>query len=1167
MTVQLSSLRVSPEMDASKYSAGAQQKVAADKAMAASSREVSQAIAANDAKISAGGDVLARLSRQYVEGYSAQQRFAAGLGQLSRGLETGKVSMESAERILVGMNQKLGMSADFSELAAKGQTQLAAAVRAANLQIEGQALAAERARVAQSRLAAANVNARPTNNFAALNATNQFQDIAITSAMGQSIPTIALQQGTQLGMAMQASVGEQGATGAVKMLGSAIMGLFSPINLISIGITAAAAATIQWFMKGRDGAKSLDEALKAHSSTLQLLKEQYGELGEASKRFGAFSGSAFTDASARNAQTLLQAQLRDQMGPLLDTLGGSGWMQSLFGKGGGVGALSSLSGDQKLFAAPIAALIESAKSGKTDLAAFNDEVERLFSELVGSSNNPSQLRDTADAILTMGENAFSVSGKFAPFADAINKLKIDGAEGLVAFNAEVERIGQAKGLQKIADEAIIAGKEIASLAEKAKELEGIIRRLEAGKRGPLIGSSAEDDRNRYLDDERLALRSGQRSFDADIGGLGARSPAERAAAARAREEARTVNGESYAVRQQRIELAGKRALLEAEHSLTEAQQDRIRGMDQSLASQQLELELIGKTTGEQAKLRFEFERIQQLKEDAARNGIAVDQKEIELIKQKAAEYGKFADEIARANLNRDLQFEREQLFRSPSEQQIASRLRGTGLGMDSSEANQMREIQRITDLRAGVKGFFDDFQAGLMKGDSFGKAFGNAILNALNKVLDKIIESGINSLVNAIVGGQGGSSGGGLLGSLFGSAASSFGTKSGFADVLGIGAANDNYAAGAVTRAPLAAISSGGNVASQVWNFFAGKGLAPHQIAGIMGNVGAESAFNPMAVGDGGNAFGLFQHNDRASSLFSFLGGKSNLGNVSGQLNFAWKELQTTESRALSALMSSKDVRGATAAFAGFERPSGFSWENPESAHNFIGRLRGAEDALAKFGTSTSSVAGSVGKLGAAGAQATKGLSDAAGGLSSFGNALNKFPAAPSGGGGSGIGGFFSSLFGGGGLNSAFSGTAAFSWLSANPGGYIGLFHEGGTAGSATRFRGGVDMNIFKYAPRYHNGGIANDEVPAILRRGEPVFKSMEHARQVVGGNNISINVQNSAGDLVAVSANQRQNENGDVDISILVDQLVANKLSTRGTASNATLRGEFGAQKVLKRR
>lgn len=62
------------------------------------------------------------------------------------------------------------------------------------------------------------------------------------------------------------------------------------------------------------------------------------------------------------------------------------------------------------------------------------------------------------------------------------------------------------------------------------------------------------------------------------------------------------------------------------------------------------------------------------------------------------------------------------------------------------------------------------------------------------------------------------------------------------------------------------------SVQSQVWQFFAGKGLKPHQIAGIMGNISAESGFNPLAVGDNGQAFGLFQHNDRKGRLGDFIG-------------------------------------------------------------------------------------------------------------------------------------------------------------------------------------------------------------------------------------------------------------------------------------------------------
>jgi hypothetical protein len=98
-----------------------------------------------------------------------------------------------------------------------------------------------RVREAQLRGAAANQN----NRFAALNATNQFQDIAVTAAMGQSVGTIALQQGTQLGMALQQSLGDKGAAGAAKVLGSAITGLFTPINMLAIGLTALVAVGIK----------------------------------------------------------------------------------------------------------------------------------------------------------------------------------------------------------------------------------------------------------------------------------------------------------------------------------------------------------------------------------------------------------------------------------------------------------------------------------------------------------------------------------------------------------------------------------------------------------------------------------------------------------------------------------------------------------------------------------------------------------------------------------------------------------------------------------------------------------------------------------------------------------------------------------------------------------
>lgn len=164
MTVRLDSLRVGAEFDASAYTTGAAQKVAADRSMISSAQQLAQSATVVDTKVSQSGDSLARLNRTYVEGYRNQERFEQGLRQISRQLDSGKTDIDGATRLLVGMGQKLGVTADASTLMAQGQIKLAAAVGAANAQIENQTLAlVEQARAAQAaensrQAAAANQN-------------------------------------------------------------------------------------------------------------------------------------------------------------------------------------------------------------------------------------------------------------------------------------------------------------------------------------------------------------------------------------------------------------------------------------------------------------------------------------------------------------------------------------------------------------------------------------------------------------------------------------------------------------------------------------------------------------------------------------------------------------------------------------------------------------------------------------------------------------------------------------------------------------------------------------------------------------------------------------------------------------------------------------------------
>lgn len=102
-------------------------------------------------------------------------------------------------------------------------------------------------------------------------------------------------------------------------------------------------------------------------------------------------------------------------------------------------------------------------------------------------------------------------------------------------------------------------------------------------------------------------------------------------------------------------------------------------------------------------------------------------------------------------------------------------------------------------------------------------------------------------------------------------------------------------------------------------------------------------------------------------------------------------------------------------------------------------------------------------------------------------------------GGGSGGGGLVGSLLRSAGGSMSGSMQASFSGTSLGSSGFgsgaaygnadLGLFlHSGGIAGQEHTFTRPVDPTVFRHAPRFHTGGVAGDEVPAVLKRGEGVF-------------------------------------------------------------------------------
>lgn len=790
---------------------------------------------------------------------------------------------------------------------------------------------------------------------AGINAGYQLQDIVVSAAGGSSPGLIALQQGTQLADAFAQSGG--GIRGVASTAAAAVGSLLNPVSLASVAFTGLTAAAIQYFSKAKSGAAETNELLQKQN---EIITQAARSWGDALPSIKAYADQLDLAQHRSEGLQAVQAISKDAFDGL-----GKDLLKTNQDFTAAVRSLRGIDADPKFisqFVHDFSDLKQHLDDGTASLAQVNAAQQTL-----------------AEGMQTYGTKEVE---KFGAVFQRITGFINNAVEAVHRYNSEYyTAIAGADNVQDIVSRSTFRDEDGRTRAAA----DFVPRVVPTPTQRPNIELEGSDD-----DRIRQEMDSARKAFDAQLQSMRARSPAEMGAAARASALAQFNDRETEPQTQQRVDLAGRLAEAQAQHTLDEAAKERKRSLDETIASQRLELLTIGRTGSEVAALRMQYQLTSQVQAEAAKNNITASQQELDLIKQKSVEYGRLAEQVSRANLGNDLQFERDQLYRSPVDQQIASRQRSAGVAVDlnAPEADYMRQTARIEETRTAVKGFLTDFSQQLVSsGGNVGKAMGNAIrdaaLNALQKIGDKAFDRLASFVTDILTGGNKSAAPG-----IGGAANSAAGVGASL-----LGAANDNG-----TRATLA---SGSGAAAQAWNFFAQKGLQPHQIAGVLGNINAESAFNPNAVGDAGKAFGLFQnHAARGGSQDLLASG------VNGQLEHAWAELQGPENKAFQALMKSTDVRGATAAFAGFERPRGWSMANPEGADNFAGRLSGAEQALARFGNTTSTATAGVGQLGTGLGQLGQSLSSSVAGAAQ---------GSASGGGLLGwIGNGLASLFGGG---------------------------------------------------------------------------------------------------------------------------------------------------------
>lgn len=157
-----------------------------------------------------------------------------------------------------------------------------------------------------------------TGNLAA-----QFNDIGVMLAAGQNPLQLALQQGTQINQVF----GQMGAGASrLRMLGSALVSVISPANLVTIGLIAGGAALFQF---GMNALSSRDKAASL-ADTLSTLDDIQGNLSDANEilamtteelteKYGQYANEV--REAAKSLASLAEAQAIQAMGAALADLG------------------------------------------------------------------------------------------------------------------------------------------------------------------------------------------------------------------------------------------------------------------------------------------------------------------------------------------------------------------------------------------------------------------------------------------------------------------------------------------------------------------------------------------------------------------------------------------------------------------------------------------------------------------------------------------------------------------------------------------------------------------------------------------------------------------------------------------------------------------------------
>ncbi len=207
---------------------------------------------------------------------------------------------------------------------AVGEIERAHKIGVINAQQMTQALDRERQAYEKLRTSAASagaaVKAANSNNVsgaqraAGINAGYQFQDIAVTAAMGMNPLMIGLQQGTQLASVLGTM--ERPVAGLAAAFGS----LINPVSLVTIGLTAGVAALVQYFTTAESGTGKTSKLFEEQNEVIRRAAELWGDATPALKAYVDQLDRADKLTQGRQAGEILAGRELDGLSENLDSI-------------------------------------------------------------------------------------------------------------------------------------------------------------------------------------------------------------------------------------------------------------------------------------------------------------------------------------------------------------------------------------------------------------------------------------------------------------------------------------------------------------------------------------------------------------------------------------------------------------------------------------------------------------------------------------------------------------------------------------------------------------------------------------------------------------------------------------------------------------------------------